>query len=130
MLQHIFDKETCIFLENIMLKDDDYCSKNYIFNFDSPMVVYVQETLDHYLDSITSWGKPALLLFGSNDRVTRKTLSYYRKKKISNNIKIKEIQNTSHITPCMDTRYQLSKLQPVVDFYKDIPLQAKTLYVR
>ena len=129
MIRHIFDEETCVYLENVMLKDDEYCPNNYVFDFDFAMFKYFKEMVDNYLESIKRWDKPALLLFGSNDGVTKKTLNYYKHKKLYPNIQIMEISNACHVTPCMDSRYQLSKLQPVVDFFKSVLLPYQTLYV-
>ena len=118
LINRIFDKETCIYLENTMLKNKEYYYDNYNFEFNSAMLRYVKEITDSYLPLIINWGKPALLLFGSNDGVTRKTLSYYANKRLGKNIQIAEIKNASHVTPCMDSVEQLSKMKPVLDFYQ------------
>ena len=133
MITHIFDKETCIYLENVMFKKDEYCSNNYVFDFDSSLFKYFKELVNNYLDSIKTWGKPALLLFGSNDRVTKKTLNYYRKKAVDGSLLTMEIPGASHITPCMDSRSQLSKLRPIIAFFKQnnlINQPYTTLYAR
>lgn len=126
MIKHIFDEETCAYLEDVMLQDNEYCSNNYIFDFNSTLFNYFKEIVDNYLDSIKKWNKPALLLFGANDGVTKKTLKYYKHKKLDGNIRVMEISNASHVTPCMDSIYQLSKLHAMVSFFKDsLPLYRK-----
>ena len=129
MIGRIFDEETCRYLENVMLKDDEYCSNNYVFDFNSNLFKYFKEIVDNYLDSINIWNKPALLLFGTNDRITKRTLNYYKNKQLDPNIQIKEIPNASHITPCMASKYQLSKLRPIVDFYKSLVNPSRKQYV-
>ena len=81
------------------------------------MFRYFKEIADVYLSSIKSWGKPALLLFGNNDGVTRKTISYYKDGFIDKNIKVRSVSGASHVTPCMDSIQQLSKLISVVAFF-------------
>ena len=120
LLKHIFDKETCSYLENVMLKDEEYCYNNYSFLFDSNILKYVKGIFDEYISLIKEWNKPALLLFGTEDDVTKRTLNYYQDKAIENNIMFKHIPGASHVTPCMDSKSQLSKLQPVVSFYRRI----------
>ena len=120
LLKHIFDEETCGYLENVMLKDEDYCYNNYVFDFKSNIIKYVKSSVEEYFNLIKEWNKPALLLFGTEDGVTKRTLNYYQDESSENNIMFKHIPGASHVTPCMDSKYQLSKLQPSVSFYKRI----------
>jgi pimeloyl-ACP methyl ester carboxylesterase len=129
MIGRIFDEETCRYLENVMLKDDEYCSNNYVFDFNSNLFKYFKEIVDNYLDSINIWNKPALLLFGTNDGITKRTLTFYKNKQLDPNIQMMEIPNASHITPCMASRYQLSKLRPIVDFYESVLNPYKEQYI-
>ncbi len=105
LLGQIFDKETCNFLEDVMLRDDEYCYGNYLFDFDSEMFTYVKQIVDDYTGLIKRWGKPALLLFGEHDGVTRKTLRFYPDKSIERNLMVMHIPKASHVTPCMDSKY-------------------------
>ena len=127
MIRYIFDEETCNYLENVMLKNEEYYSNNYVFDFDSTLFKYFKGMADMYLDSIKKWNKPALLIFGSNDGVTKKTLDYYKHKNVGTNIQIMEIPNASHVTPCMDSRYQISKLEPIVNFFTQTRSSSKKL---
>lgn len=127
LLKGIFDKETCIYLEDVMMKDKEYRSDNYTFDFNSNMFMYIKELVDNYLKTLNTWGKPVLLLFGSNDGVTRKTTKHYRKNPFNNNnIKIIEIPNASHVTPCMDTHQELIKLEPAVAFFEQMKRASST----
>jgi len=72
------------------------------------------------LDLIKNWNKPALLLYGTEDGVTKDTLSYYPDNYVDNNILFRHIQGASHITPCMDSNSQLSKLNLVVNYFNNI----------
>ena len=38
---------------------------------------------------------------------------------IDENISVNHMQDASHVTPCMDTESNLSKLQPIIKFYQD-----------
>ncbi len=118
LVKYIFDKETCRYLEDVMLKDEGYCYDNYIFDFDSNILMYIKGIIDVYFNLIKEWGNPALLLFGTEDGVTKRTLNFYPDKFVVDNILFKHIRGASHVTPCMDSMVQLSKLQPVVSFYK------------
>ena len=37
---------------------------------------------------------------------------------IDKNITVNHIQDASHVTPCMDTESNISKLKPIIKFYK------------
>ena len=120
LVKYVFDKETCRYLEEVMLKDEDYCYDNYTFDFDSNILLYFKRVVDDYLKLIKEWNKPALLLFGTEDGVTKKTFNYYQDNSVEDNILYKHIRGASHVTPCMDSKVQLSKLQPAVSFYKQV----------
>jgi hypothetical protein len=61
-----------------------------------------------------------LLLFGTEDGVTKRTLGYYQDDFVEGNIKFKHVAGASHVTPCMDSVNQLSKLEEVISFYREI----------
>jgi hypothetical protein len=117
-VKYIFDKETCRYLKDVMLKDEDYAYDTYNFDIDSNMFMYFKRIITEYINLIKKWNKPALLLFGTEDSVTKKTIKYYQDKSIEDNIMIKHVLSASHVTPCMDSKYQLSKLQSAVSFYR------------
>lgn len=118
MLRAIFDRETCIYLDEVMLNNEEYHPDNYVFDFNSEIFGILKEQVDTYLNNITNWGKPALLLFGSDDGVTRKTRRYYKNNPLGKNIQFMEIPGASHVTPCMSSINQLSKLEPVIAFFE------------
>ena len=119
LLKNIFDKETCIYLENVMLKDKQYNGDNYNFLFDSTMVKDIIESIDTSIEIVINWGKPALFLFGSKDAITKNIKKHYKHQYSENNLRIQHIPNASHVTPCMDTKFQLSKLIPAVSFFRE-----------
>jgi hypothetical protein len=119
LMRYIFDKETCDYLEDVMLKEEAYCSKNYNYVFESSMFLDFKNIVDEYIEIIKRWGNPALLLFGTEDGVTKKTLNHYADNTIDDNLIFKHIIGASHITPCMNSRYQLSKFEPAVKFMKN-----------
>ncbi len=118
LMKYIFDKETNRYLLNVMLKDKDYGYEHYDFNFDSHIFKDIVIILDQYFDTLKKWGKPALLLFGSNDTLTKKTCNYYKDNLIEENITIKHVHGASHVTPCMESTLNLSKLNPAISFYR------------
>ena len=120
LMRYIFDRETCDYLEDVMLKEEAYCSKNYNYVFESSMFLDFKNIVDEYIEIIKRWGKPALLLFGTEDGVTKKTLNHYADNTIDDNLIFKHIRGASHITPCMNSRYQLSKFEPAVKFLKNM----------
>ncbi len=63
--------------------------------------------------------KPTLLLFGENDKVTRKTRKNYQDNYVEDNITFKFIPDATHITPCTQTLDELSKLDPAIEFYRE-----------
>lgn len=119
LMRYIFDKETCDYLDDVMLKEAAYCSENYNYVFESSMFLDFKNIVDEYTEIIKRWDKPALLLFGTEDGVTKKTLNHYADNTIDDNLIFKHIRGASHITPCMNSRYQLSKFEPAVKFMKN-----------
>jgi hypothetical protein len=103
-----------------MLKEEEYNPATYDFNLDSRIFMDLKKIVDDYINYIKEWNKPALLLFGKEDGVTRKTLKMYKDNSADGNILFKHIQGASHVTPCMSSHFQLSKLEPIISFYKEI----------
>jgi hypothetical protein len=117
LVPYIFDEETSRYLIEVMLKDEDYGFENYNFKFESNIFRDLINIIEEYIELIKNWGKPALLLFGSKDNLTKKTCSFYEDNSVDDNIKIKYVQGASHITPCMKTVFELSKLSSAISFY-------------
>jgi pimeloyl-ACP methyl ester carboxylesterase len=117
LVKYVFDKETSQYLLEVMLKDEDYGFENYDFKFDSYIIKEIINVSEQYIDLLKKWNKPTLLLFGSNDILTKKTCKFYDNNFVEDNITIKHVLNASHITPCMESIIELSKLNPAVSFY-------------
>lgn len=120
LLKYIFDEETCIYLENVMLVDEKYNGENYNFNFESNMIKDMLASIYTSINHIKDWNKPTLFIFGSKDGVTKNTIKHYKHGVIDGNIRFHHIPDASHVTPCMDTKLQLSKLSPTISFYRKI----------
>jgi hypothetical protein len=118
LIKYIFDDETKDYFYNVMLKEDEFGYKNYNFQIDSSIFREGVKLLEEYFEIIKKWGKPTLLLFGSEDPITKKTKKHLPEGFLEDNILVKYIQNASHITPCMDTKINLEKLDPIIKFYK------------
>jgi len=118
ILKYVFDKETCRFLEDVMLKDESYCGDTYVFDFDSRIFMDIKNVVDNYVNYIKKWGKPALILYGTEDGTTFKTIKHFLDNSEDENITFKHIRGASHVTPCMDSLFQVSKLKPVIHFFE------------
>jgi hypothetical protein len=117
LVNHIFDKETSRYLTEVMFKDEKYGHQNYDFNGNFSQIEGVINAIEQYIDKLKHWGKPVLLLFGSNDTLTEKTRNYYPDGYKEENITIKHIYGVSHVTPCMESKLNLIKLSPALTFY-------------
>jgi len=114
----VFDRETCRYMDEIMLVNEKYRGDNYVFDYVPSVYREVLNKIEDYLDLCKSWGKPVLLLFGSNDGVTKKSFKQFGHNQVDENIVFMHIQDASHVTPCMDSMFQISKFTPVVSFFK------------
>jgi pimeloyl-ACP methyl ester carboxylesterase len=120
ILKYIFDEETCRYLLDVMLVEEEYKGDNYLFEFESSLYLDIMNVITGYLDLIKNWGKPALLLFGSEDKVTKTTFKHFSDNEIDENVQFKYLSRASHVTPCMRSHSQLSKLEPVALFFSEI----------
>ncbi len=78
LLKYLFDHETTRYLEDVMLKQAEYKAHDYDYNIQPGMFTHLSKTITHYLSNIKTWGKPTLLLFGTEDKITQKTISRYQ----------------------------------------------------
>ena len=119
LFKYIFDVETSNYLIDVMLKDSQFGHENYNYIIDPFLIRELIHQLEDYHDAIKKWGKPAKLLFGTNDSLVRKSLKQMPDGFIDENISVNHMQDASHVKPCMDTESNLSKLQPIIKFYQD-----------
>lgn len=119
LTNYIFDKETSRYLENIMLKEKEYGYEYYDFNLEPRIFQEVTQIILSYFDSLIDWGKPALLLFGSEDKLTKRTYNYYINNYKNKNVIIKQIKGASHVIPCMESKLNLSKLNDAINFFNE-----------
>lgn len=120
LLRYIFDKETYRYLNDVMLRETQYHSHNYDYNLQPTMFTNIQEKIENYLNQIKTWGKPTMLLFGTGDKITERTLKHYEDNHVEENILFRHLHGASHITPCMQHLDQLSRLYPVIIFCREI----------
>ncbi len=119
LFKYVYDEETCNYLLNVMIKNERFGYMNYNYDFDLKIIIDLLDTSNEYINLIKKWGKPALLLYGNQDTLNDKTRSYYYDGYVDDNITVKHIPELSHITPCVESPHQLSKLYPVIQFYKN-----------
>ena len=117
LVKYVFDKETSRYLIDVMLQDKDYGYEHYDFHLDSYIFKDAIKTLDQYFVTLKNWGNPGLLLFGSEDTLTKRTCNYYQDNFIEENLTLKHLHGASHVTPCMESIHNLSKLKPAISFY-------------
>jgi hypothetical protein len=117
---YIYDEETCNYLYNVMMKNERFGHINYDFNLDLKIYKDYSNIFDEYINLIKKWGKPTLLLFGTRDTLVDNTRNYYYDGYQEDNITVKHLPECSHITPCMESVHQLSKLSPVIQFFKKL----------
>jgi pimeloyl-ACP methyl ester carboxylesterase len=118
LIKYLFDEETKNYFHEIMLNEEEFGSENYNFKIDTGILRGGLEILDKYIYTIKKWGKPALLLFGSEDLITQSVIKHLPDGYIDENVLVKHIQGGSHITPCMATIFNLEKLDPVIKFFE------------
>jgi len=119
LFKYIFDVETSNYLIDVMLKDSKFGHENYNYIIDPFLIRELIHQLEGYHETIKKWGRPTMFLYGTNDSLVRKSLKQMPDGHIDDNITVKHIQDASHVTPCMDTESNLSKLQPIIKFYQD-----------
>jgi hypothetical protein len=118
LMKYVFDSETMSYLEEVMMCEEEYNCSSYDFNFKPEMFSNARRMIEEYLENIKKWNKPTMLAFGTEDKLTKKTIKHYKNNYEEDNIIFKHLENASHVTPCMQSIHQLSKLEPVIDFYK------------
>jgi hypothetical protein len=114
----VFDRETRDFFKNVIVGNPEYNCQFLKFEYEFGFVRDLIELTYDYTNKIVEWGKPALFMFGSDDRITnfsRRNFSDFCKIK---NVQVRHIENGHHITPCRNESNELSKLDPFVDFVK------------
>jgi hypothetical protein len=116
----VFDRETRDYFNNVIVGNPDYNCHFLKYDYEFGYVNDLIELASNYTNNIVEWGKPALFMFGSKDRITnfsRKHLSDFCTIK---NVKVRHIENGHHITPCRLESGELSKLTPFIEFVKSL----------
>ena len=119
LTNYIFDKETNRYLQNVMLKEKEYGYEHYDFIFEPSIFREMTQIILNYFDTLIKWDNPALLLFGSKDTLTKRTYNYFTNNYINKNIIFKHVNGASHVTPCMESKLSLSKLNDALSFFKE-----------
>jgi hypothetical protein len=120
LINYIFDEESLRYFKNIMLNEESYRGDNYVFDFDVSIFKNMIQIVEGYINKLEKWDKPALFLFGTEDKLTKTFFKNIKHNTIKNNIIYKHAKNASHVTPCMNINFQLQKLSSIVTFFKKI----------
>jgi pimeloyl-ACP methyl ester carboxylesterase len=112
----VFDKETRRYLKNEIMINSEYNCQFNKFNYDFHFVRDLIDLTSDYTDRIHEWGKPALFMFGTEDRITSLSKRHFPNQRKMQNVTSRHIPNGHHITPCRKETTELSKLHPFIDF--------------
>ena len=76
--------------------------------------------LSGYVDKLRAWGKPTIMMFGTNDVLVKKSMKALPDGYTDGNIFVKHVKHASHVTPCMDRLANLMKLDAILLFHRNI----------
>jgi len=114
----VFDKETRNYYNNVMKNHEEYgtyTEKSFV-NVD--LLFEIFNIIPNIEADILAWNNPALLLFGTEDIVTKYSMKYYSDCYKNKNLETRLIHEGHHITPCRMENYELEKFQPMINFLK------------
>jgi pimeloyl-ACP methyl ester carboxylesterase len=114
----IFDKETRDYFNTVIVGNPEYNYQFLKFEYDFSYVRKLIELAYDFTNRILEWGKPALFMFGSNDRLTHFSKNHFPDSFTIKNLYVRHIENGHHITPCRYESNELLKLNPFIDFVK------------
>ena len=120
LLHYVFDKETLRFLNDVMMKAPEFGYEHYDFNLNPEIIQDAVTILSEYTKKLKDWGKPSLMMFGTNDILVQKSRKALPDGHLDENILVKHIKNASHVTPCMNTHVDLRKLDALLLFHKNV----------
>ena len=114
----VFDKETRNYYYKTMKLNEEYKTHMDKFEYDIEFILDIMDIISNVENKILAWKNPALLLFGSHDTITRKSWNRYSNGYMCNNLVTGKIYRGHHITPCREEPFELNKLQPMIEFFK------------
>jgi len=120
LLQYVFDKETMRFLSDVMMRDPEFGHEHYNYDLDPDLTHEGMDLLSCYFDKLKEWGKPTMIMLGTNDTLVNKSRDALPDSYIDENIFVKHIKHASHVTPCMDSLSNLKKLDALILFHRNI----------
>ena len=120
LLHLVFDKETMRFMNEVMLQDPEFGHEHYDINLDPDIIQDAVGILSGYTEKLRKWGKPAMMMFGTNDILVKKSRMALPDGYLDENILVKHVRNASHVTPCMNTHVDLRKLEALLLFHRNV----------
>lgn len=120
LLHYVFDKETLRFLNDVMMQVPEFGYEHYDFNLNPEIIQDAVAILSGYTEKLKAWGKPALMMFGTNDILVKKSMKALPDGYLDGNILVKHVRNASHVTPCMNTHVDLRKLDALLLFHRNV----------
>jgi len=120
LLHYVFDKETLRFLNDVMMQVPEFGHEHYDFNLNPEIIQDAVSILSGYTEKLKEWGKPTMMMFGTNDILVKKSRKALHDGYLDENILVKHVKNASHVTPCMNTHVDLRKLDSILLFHKNV----------
>lgn len=120
LLHYVFDKETLRFLNDVMIQVPEFGYEHYDFNLNPEIIQDAVSILSGYTEKLKEWGKPTMMMFGTNDILVKKSRKALPDGNLDENILVKHVKNASHVTPCMNTHMDLRKLDALLLFHKNV----------
>ena len=114
----LFEKETREYLKYEIMSNPEYNFQFNKYDYDFNFVHGLIELASIYTHRLLEWSKPALLMFGSGDRVTYLSKRHFSDYSKIQNVSVRHISNGCHITPCRKETDELLKFHPFIDFVK------------
>ena len=120
LLHYVFDKETLRFLNDVMMQVPEFGYEHYDFNLNPDIIQDAVSILSGFIEKLKAWGKPTMMMFGTNDILVKKSRKALTDGYLDDNILVKHVKNASHVTPCMNTHTDLRKLDALLLFHKNV----------
>lgn len=112
----IFDKETRNYYYNVMKVKEEYKTDMDKFEYEVDFLFDVMDIIPIFEKKILEWKNPALVLFGTEDSITRHSMKKYSDGFVNEHFVAGHILDGHHITPCREEPSELYKFKPMMDF--------------
>ena len=116
LLPLIFNRETQAFLTQTILKDPQYRPQTIDLRLNPHTLQNPSTLATTYLPKLQQWGHPTLILLGTQDKLTQKTLKAYPHNHREGPVLFQHLHGATHITPCLNNPKLHTLLPPITRF--------------